>query len=84
MTDQEIAETLRALGQKTIRLDAKCQALSICLVDLAKRQGIPEQQMIQMVQIHYETVYQKLLEAIEDVDPKSAANLDSRPNPDGS
>ena len=84
MTEHEIAETLRALGQKTIRLDAKCQALSICLVDLAKRHGIPEQQMIQLVQSQYEKIYQQLLEAIEDVDPKSAANLDSRPNPDGS
>jgi hypothetical protein len=82
MTDQEIAEILRALGSKSIRLDAKIHALSICMVRLARRQGIPEHEMLAMFYKEVAQSHQAVLEKIEDIDPKSAANLDQRPKLD--
>ena len=78
MSDSQTAELLRALGAKSVRLEAKCHALSLCLISLAKHQGIPPERMLAMIEKQIAQSHQALLEKIEDTDPKSAATLDRR------
>ena len=52
------------------------------MVRLARRQGIPEHEMLAMFYKEVAQSHQAVLEKIEDIDPKSAANLDQRPKLD--
>jgi hypothetical protein len=68
------------LTSKTIRLEARCDALEIACETLARKAGIPAGQMLKTIDDMTAAFHQKRLERVENASPAIAAEIDNRPS----
>ncbi len=74
-----IYKTIVALTSKTMRLEARCDALEIALGVVSQKAGIPHEKIHKVVDDMTKTAFQKRLERAESASPAIAAELDYRP-----
>lgn len=78
MSDAEILKVIESLTAKSIRLEARCDALDVVLCAVSKHHGMDPSKVaaaIEKLTSHY---HQKRLERIETLDPGTAAAVDCR------
>jgi len=78
MNDDAILEMLTTLSARSIRLEARCDALAQVLCALAVRHGIEMETIASAIERATARCHQKRLERIEDRNPSVAADLDLR------
>jgi predicted RNase H-like HicB family nuclease len=74
--DKKLVESLLA---RSLYLEAKCDALIVCMFEMAVRQGISPEKARAVIDKQIALAHQRLLEKVEKVDPQIAATLDDRP-----
>jgi hypothetical protein len=82
MTSKEIEtfyKSIVGLTSKTMRLEARCDALEVACRVLAREPGIPDEKILKLIADVTEAGFQKRLETIESLDAATAASLDYRP-----
>lgn len=79
MIPKEVYQSIVALTSKTIRLEARCDALEIACGALARQAGLPDGQILKLIDDMTAASLQKRLERVENVDPAIAAEMDNRP-----
>ncbi len=79
MNDQALYELVKAVVAKTMRLEARCDALEIAVGLLAKKTGLSEEELLKYVDQLTELSFQKRLERAEGINPELAAEIDYRP-----
>jgi len=70
---------MMSLVSKTMRLEARCDALGIAVGLVAKKAQLPEEKVLKMIDHLTEASFQKRLERAEGVSPELAAEIDYRP-----
>ena len=78
--NQAIEKAIDGLLSKTIRLEARCDALEIACATVARKAGIDDQKLLKSISDLTEYSFQKRLERIESVAPSIAADIDYRPS----
>jgi hypothetical protein len=78
MSDDQIVKLIESLTAKSIRLEARCDALDVVLCALAKHHGIDPAKVAAAVEKMTSHYHQKRLERIETLDPGTGAGLDYR------
>lgn len=75
---EELRKSTFALLSKSMRLEARCDALEIALGVVSTTAGIPHEKIHEMIDDMTALSFQKRLERVEGVDPATAAELDTR------
>ena len=70
---------MMSLVSKTMRLEARCDALEVAVGVVAKKAQLPEEKLMKMIDHLTEVSFQKRLERAEGVSPELAAEIDYRP-----
>ncbi len=75
----EFEKFVMALFSKTMRLEARCEALEVAIGVVAQKPGLSPEQIHKIVEDVTTVSHQRRLERAEGIDPAIAAELDTRP-----
>ena len=75
---EEMRKSIFALLSKSMRLEARCDALEIALGVLSQQANIPPERIHKMIDDMTALSFQKRLERAEGANPAIAAELDTR------
>ena len=74
----DLQASVLSVASKTMRLEARCDALEVALRVLAKRSGIDDVKVAKLIRDVTELRHQESLERAEDLSPQLGARLDTR------
>lgn len=77
--DKEIYEAMKSLLAKSMRLEARCDALATIALSLGRKVGFSDEKILERIEHLTEMYHQKRLERAEGVSPELAAEIDYRP-----
>jgi hypothetical protein len=79
-TNEELWQLVAGLTYKTVRLEAKVEALTFAFGVLSERTGLPAVAILKTIEQGAAEALQKRLESLENIDPEIAARVDKRAN----
>ena len=78
--DQDLQKLVLAMTRKMLMVEARCDVLEAVVRGLAKKHGVPEERMKQVIRERIAARYQTYLEIAETLNPLLGALLDTRPD----
>lgn len=76
----DLQTSILAVASKSMQLEARCDALEVAVRVLAKRAGVDDSKVAKLIQDVTALRHQESLERAEDVSPRLAAQVDTRPS----